>query len=93
MSDIQIVHEGKAGSSPADERVADLAQRLLAGGLRELSAREQRVIATIADRHHVTRSDNRTIDEHEAAGDDVMRAFNELRRFSRSIRIGRGICL
>ena len=52
-------------------RVADLAKRLLDGGLCDLSAREQRVISTIADRHHVTRSVNRTIDDGETIGDHV----------------------
>jgi|EndMetStandDraft_4_1072995.scaffolds.fasta_scaffold265433_2 uncharacterized membrane protein len=52
-------------------RVTDLAQRLLEGGLCELSAREQRVISTIADRHHVTRSVNRTVDDRETAGDRI----------------------
>lgn len=71
MSDIVIGKEGKAGPSSAEERVTGLAQRLLAGGLSELSARERRVIATIADRHHVTRSVNQAIDERETVGDHV----------------------
>jgi uncharacterized membrane protein len=50
-------------------RIADLAERLLHGGVAELSAREQRVIATIARRQHVTRSVNRTIDDTETFGD------------------------
>lgn len=50
-------------------RIADLAKRLLRGGVTELSAREQRVIATIARRQHVTRSVNRAIDETETFGD------------------------
>lgn len=50
-------------------RIADLAKRLLRGGVAELSAREQRVIATIARRQHVTRSVNRAIDETETFGD------------------------
>lgn len=52
-------------------RIADLAKRLLEGGLCELSARDQRVISTIARRHHVTRSVNNTIDEGETFGDHV----------------------
>jgi uncharacterized membrane protein len=45
--------------------------RLLDGGLRDLSAREQRVIAAIAKRHHVTRSVNNTIDDGETFGDHI----------------------
>lgn len=48
--------------------IADLAKRLLHGRVAELSAREQRVIATIARRQHVTRSVNRTIDDTETFG-------------------------
>lgn len=71
MSDVQGQPEGKTGPAAAEARVANLAQRLLAGGLSELSAREQRVISTIADRHHVTRSVNRTIDDGETIGDHI----------------------
>lgn len=60
----------KAPGKP-DERVADLAKRLLDGGLYELTAREQRVISTIADRHHVTRSVNRTVDDGKTIGDHI----------------------
>ncbi|MEV5022753.1 DUF1003 domain-containing protein [Sphingobium sp. LMA1-1-1.1] len=52
-------------------RVADLAQRLLEGGLSELSVREQRVISTIVDRHHVTRSVNRAVDDDQTIGDHI----------------------
>lgn len=71
MSDAPDEPRGQAGPASAEARVADLAQRLLAGGLCELSAREQRVISTIADRHHVTRSVNRAIDDGETIGDHV----------------------
>jgi uncharacterized membrane protein len=61
-----------ARASPKpDTQLADLGQRLLDGGLCELSAREQRVISRIADRHHITRSLNRTIDDGETAGDHI----------------------
>lgn len=51
--------------------IADLAQRLLDGGLQELSAREQRVISTIASRRHVARNVNRRVSEIETFGDRV----------------------
>lgn len=51
--------------------VADLAQRLLDGGLNELSPREQRVITTIANRRHVSQNVNRTVSEVETVGDRV----------------------
>nr|WP_218036321.1 DUF1003 domain-containing protein [Sphingobium sp. 15-1] len=35
------------------------------------SVREQRVISTIADRHHVTRSVNRAVDDDQTIGDHV----------------------
>ncbi len=71
MSEPESRSADKMVASKPDARVADLAQRLLAGGLCELSAREQRVISTIADRHHVTRSVNRTVDDGETAGDQI----------------------
>lgn len=52
-------------------RIADLAKRLLDGGLCELSAREQRVISTIAQRHHVTRSANNAVEANETLGDHI----------------------
>ena len=57
--------------SSRDTRIAELAQRLLDGGLNELSAREQRVISTIASRRHVTKNVNRTVSEDETLGDRV----------------------
>ena len=57
--------------SSRDTRIAELAQRLLDGGLNELSAREQRVISTIASRQHVSKNVNRTISEVETFGDRV----------------------
>lgn len=55
----------------ASTDVADLAQRLLDGGLNELSPREQRVISTIASRRHVSQNVNRTVSEVETVGDRV----------------------
>jgi uncharacterized membrane protein len=60
-----------SGPVASDGRITELAQRLLDGGLRELSAREQRVIATIAERHHVTRNLNNTVDDSETVGDRI----------------------
>lgn len=57
------------GASVAN--IADLAQRLLDGGLHELSAREQRVVLTIANRRHVSRNVNRKVGEIETLGDRV----------------------
>jgi uncharacterized membrane protein len=54
-----------------EARITALAKRLLDGGLCELSAREQRVIAAIAKRHHVTRSVNNTVDDGETFGDHI----------------------
>ena len=56
------------GGSP---NVADLAQRLLDGGLNELSPREQRVISTIASRRHVSQNVNRSVSDVETVGDRV----------------------
>lgn len=71
MSETQVLQASDTAASKSGARVANLAQRLLDGGLCELSAREQRVISTIADRHHVTRSVNRAIDDGETAGDHI----------------------
>jgi len=54
-----------------DKRIVELGQRLLDGGLSELSSRDQRVISTIAARHHVTRSVNRAVDDGETVGDRI----------------------
>jgi len=54
-----------------DPHIAELGQRLLEGGLAQLSARDQRVIATIADRHHVTRSVNSAVAAGETFGDRI----------------------
>ncbi|MDB5725093.1 MAG: hypothetical protein JWQ16_1847 [Novosphingobium sp.] len=61
---------GESVKNP-EARITALAMRLLDGGLRDLSAREQRVIAAIAKRHHVTRSLNNTIDDGETFGDHI----------------------
>jgi uncharacterized membrane protein len=58
-------------SDAEDVRVADLARRLLEGGVDDLSQRERRVMATIAKRHHVTRNVNRSIEDSETFGDRV----------------------
>lgn len=58
-------------ASDTTARIADLAKRLLDGGLCELSAREQRVISTIAQRHHVTRSANNAVEANETLGDHI----------------------
>lgn len=50
-------------------RVSGLAERLLHGGLAELSDRERRVISSIARRRHVSRSLNQTTREQETVGD------------------------
>ena len=63
--------QGTTVENGHSNRVEDLAKRLLDGGLKELSAREQRVLATIADRHHVTQNANRTIEARETYGDYI----------------------
>jgi len=60
-----------AASRAPDKRIVELGQRLLDGGLAELSSRDQRVIAMIAARHHVTRSVNRAVDDGETVGDRI----------------------
>jgi uncharacterized membrane protein len=52
-----------------DNRVQELGQLLLDGGLTSLSKRERRVIATIAQHRHVTLSINRTVEELETPGE------------------------
>lgn len=59
------------GSNGRAKHVGQLAQRLLEGGLSELSPRDQRVLSNIADRHHVTRNVNHTVDAGESFGDHV----------------------
>jgi uncharacterized membrane protein len=71
MSEIQVQPAPRTAEGKPDARVADLAQRLLEGGLSELSVREQRVISTIVDRHHVTRSVNRAVDDDQTIGDHI----------------------
>lgn len=71
MSEIRVQPASRTVAAKPDARVADLAQRLLEGGLSELSVREQRVISTIADRHHVTRSVNRAVDDDQTIGDRI----------------------
>lgn len=71
MSEIQVQPARSMAEGKPDARVADLAQRLLEGGLSELSVREQRVISTIVDRHHVTRSVNRAVDDDQTIGDHI----------------------
>lgn len=66
-----VVPRAVMSLSSRDTRIAELAQRLLDGGLNELSAREQRVISTIASRQHVSKNVNRTISEVETLGDRV----------------------
>lgn len=58
-------------ATATDDRIAGLGKRLLEGGVSELSTREQRVISTIAQRHHVTRSANNAVDERETLGDHI----------------------
>jgi uncharacterized membrane protein len=70
MSNFSVSPTAKGEKEP-DPDVGELARRLLEGGLKELSGREQRVISTIADRHHVTRSVNRAIDDYETFGDHL----------------------
>lgn len=71
MNEIRVQPASRTVAAKPDARVADLAQRLLEGGLSELSVREQRVISTIADRHHVTRSVNRAVDDDQTIGDHI----------------------
>lgn len=71
MSEEHVHLEPDAASVIPGSVVADLAQRLLDGGLCELSSREQRVISTIAQRHYVTRSVNRAVTEGDTAGDRI----------------------
>lgn len=71
MSDGQGQSATGETANTQDARVADLAKRLLEGGLCDLSAREQRVISTIARRHHVTQSVNSAVDDGETFGDHV----------------------
>lgn len=71
MSEIQVQPARSMAEGKPAARVADLAQRLLEGGLSELSVREQRVISTIVDRHHVTRSVNRAVDDDQTIGDHI----------------------
>lgn len=71
MSEAQVRLAAAETVRTPDARVADLAKRLLDGGLCELSVREQRVIAAIARRHHVTQSVNNAIDDGETLGDHI----------------------
>jgi len=70
-----------AASALNDSGVAQLARRLLEGGVDELSAREQRVISTIANRRHVTRNVNRSVRDGEGFGD---RTADRVARFGGS---------
>lgn len=74
MTPSEPTRKAPASAVPASDQasnIADLAQRLLDGGIGELSTREQRVISTIAGRQHVSRNVNRTIEENETFGDRV----------------------
>ena len=73
--------EPSVASRAPDKRIVELGQRLLDGGLAELSSRDQRVISTIAGRHHVTRSVNRAVDDGETVGD---RSADRVARFGGS---------
>ena len=64
-------HREALSFKSSDPLIAELAQRLLDGGLNKLSAREQRVISMIASRRHVSKNVNRTISEDETLGDRV----------------------
>ena len=61
------VADGAQGGD--DARIAELAKRLLDGDLRELSQREQGIIAAIARRHPATRSVNSEIEETATFGE------------------------
>jgi uncharacterized membrane protein len=66
--------ENAAWANPAEEeeaeaRIAALGRLLLDGGVGALSARERRVIATIAGHQHVTRNVNRAVEEGQTFGD------------------------
>ena len=68
----KIAVDPDADTRQIDEAgIAELGRRLLGGGLHELSAREQRVISTIAGRRHVSRNVNRTLSEDETFGERV----------------------
>ena len=58
-------------SPRAGNEVNRLARRLLEGGLQELSAREQRVISTIAGRRHVSQNLNHSVSAGETRGDRI----------------------
>ena len=58
-------------ASGADQHIGNLARKLLDGGLSMLSDREQRVLSSIARRHHVTRNVNHALDAQESFGDHV----------------------
>ena len=59
-----MIQEDQANTA----QIAALGKKLLHGGVSELSDREQRVIAAIARRQHVTRNINRTLDDSETFG-------------------------
>lgn len=62
-----MIQEDQANTA----QIAALGKKLLHGGVAELSDREQRVIAAIARRQHVTRNINRTFDDSETFGNHL----------------------
>jgi len=62
-----MIQENQANTA----QIAALGKKLLHGGVSELSDREQRVIAAIARRQHVTRNINRTIDNSVTFGNQL----------------------
>ena len=57
--------------SAADNRVQALGQLLADGGIKELTERERRVIATVAERRHISRNPDQALNEHETRGERI----------------------